>query len=87
MKDIQKNPGEYFKNLYIDTSGSKSFASLLGALEVTDVNHILFGSDFPANQNIQSSVEVVLRSALLSDEKGKILSENFKNILPTSVAT
>ncbi|MCA9399341.1 MAG: amidohydrolase family protein, partial [Candidatus Omnitrophica bacterium] len=49
VKDIQKDPSEYFQNLYFDTSGSRSAASLLCALEMTDLNHIVFGSDFPAN--------------------------------------
>ncbi|MBI3315070.1 MAG: amidohydrolase, partial [Candidatus Omnitrophica bacterium] len=39
VKDLGKAPGEYFRNLYFDTSGSKSQASLLAVLEVTDVSH------------------------------------------------
>ena len=59
VKDIAKLPSEFFKNLYFDTSGSKSEASLLAALEVVDSSHVLFGSDFPANQNLNQSVSVI----------------------------
>jgi len=57
-----------------DTGGSKSAASLLGALEVTDAKHILFGSDFPANQNFQEAVSVINESALSGEDKQSILT-------------
>ena len=56
VKDIKNVPSQYFKNLYFDTSGSKSVASLLCAQELTDPSHILFGSDFPANQSLADSI-------------------------------
>ncbi len=59
VKDLGKLPGDYFKNCYFDTSGSKSPASLLCALEVTDPSHIMFGSDYPANQNIPGALDVL----------------------------
>ncbi len=73
VKDLSQLPGEYFKNIYFDTSGSKSLASLLCALEVTDSSHILFGSDFPANQNFIQSIEVVKKTSLLDNQKELIL--------------
>jgi len=72
VKDLGKLPGEYFKNLYLDTSGSKSAASLLCALEVTDAQHILFGSDFPANQNIEDSLKVIHEAPLSDEDKENI---------------
>jgi len=75
VKDLGKLPGEYFKNLYLDTSGSKSAASLLCALEVVDAEHILFGSDFPANQNFAEAIEVI-QGASLSDEDKKSIFLN-----------
>lgn len=76
VKDLGKLPEEYFKNLYLDTSGSKSAASLLCALEVVDAEHILFGSDFPANQNLGSSVTVI-QGAYIPDDNKKNILENF----------
>ena len=81
VKDIQKNPSDYFKNLYFDTSGSKSVASLLCALELTDAAHILFGSDFPANQNLQLSIQVLQEMALSEEQKRFILGDNALNLL------
>jgi predicted TIM-barrel fold metal-dependent hydrolase len=73
VKDLTKLPGDYFRNLYFDMSGTKSNAALQAALEVVDPSHILFGSDFPANQNVRQSIAVI-EDALLSDEdKVKIM--------------
>lgn len=73
VKDLKKNPSEYFKNLYFDTSGSKSLASLLCALEVVDASHIIYGSDFPANQDIAGSIEMIRQSNLSDEQKAQIL--------------
>ena len=73
VKDLEKLPSEYFKNLYFDTSGSKSPASLLAALELTDPAHIIFGSDFPANQNFENSISLVGKSDLSQKDKEIIL--------------
>ena len=81
VKDIEKLPGEYFKNLYLDTSGSRSEASLLCALEVVDPSHILFASDFPANQDFSGSVAVINNAPLEDDEKAAILSQNMMSLL------
>ncbi len=74
VKDLSKLPGDYFKNLYFDMSGAKSPAALQCALEVTDASHILFGSDFPANQNIPQSIAVVQDAPFSDEDKGSIMS-------------
>lgn len=81
VKDLGKNPGEYFKNLYFDTSGSKSPASLLCALEVAEPDHILWGSDYPANQNIADSLLIIDQVDLTSEQKDAILSKTMTNLL------
>jgi len=82
VKDLMKLPGEYFKNLYFDTSGSKSSASLLCALEMVEAAHILWGSDYPANQNVSGSMAVISEFATMSDsEKTGVLSGNLKHLL------
>ncbi len=75
VKDLTKLPGDYFKNLYFDVSGTKSPAALQCALEVTDSAHILFGSDFPANQNVPQTVAVI-RDATLPDEDKESIMNN-----------
>lgn len=80
VKDISKVPSEYFKNLYFDTSGSKSSASLLCALEMVDFSHVLFGSDFPANQNLVQSLGVIQKASFSDGDKAKILSNSLLNL-------
>lgn len=86
VKDIKKLPGEYFKNLHFDVSGSKSVASLLCCLEMVDVSQILFGSDFPANQNLSASLAAIDQSPLSSVQKEQLLRGNFLNLFPKKVA-
>jgi predicted TIM-barrel fold metal-dependent hydrolase len=81
VKDITKLPSEFFANLYFDTSGSKSKASLLAVLEVTDYKHVLWGSDFPANQNFKDSVGVINQTLLSATERNCLLGQNFKQLL------
>jgi predicted TIM-barrel fold metal-dependent hydrolase len=85
VKDLGKLPSEYFKKLYFDMSGSKSFATFLAALEVVDASHLLWGSDFPANQNFADSLSVVDRSALAENEKQAVKGKNILNIIPKMV--
>jgi 5-carboxyvanillate decarboxylase len=73
VKDLGKLPGEYFKNLFFDMSGANSTAALLGALEVTEAGCIIFGSDFPANQNIKRTIETVRNAKISEGQKKKIL--------------
>ena len=84
VKDISKQPSEFFKNLYIDMSGSKSAASLALALELSDVEHICWGSDFPANQNLAGSLDVVSAQILSTEEREKISGRNILSILKNS---
>lgn len=74
VKDLGQIPSQYFKNLYFDTSGSKSVASLLCTLELVDVSHIIYGSDFPANQNYTESMSFLLKTNLTEKDKQLILA-------------
>lgn len=74
VKDLSKLPGDYFRNLYFDMSGTKSKAALQCTLEVTDASHILFGSDFPANQNIPQSIAVIQDSSLPDEDRAQIMN-------------
>ena len=76
VKDIGRLPSDFFANLYFDTSGSQSAASLACALELAGPAHILFGSDYPANQHVPASIDVIKKSPLSPKEKEAILSGN-----------
>ena len=81
VKDLGKNPSDYFKNLYFDMSGTRSVGALQLALEVSDEKHILWGSDFPANQNFKDSLSVVAQSILSLEQRNSILGENLRGLL------
>ena len=81
VKDLLKPPSEHFKNLYFDMSGSKSVACFFCALEVADPGHILFGSDFPANQALAETINVVKHSPLSGVNKDDIYSRNLRRLL------
>ena len=82
VKDLGKQPSEYFRNLYFDISGSKSAASLLCALELTDAKHILWGSDYPANQNVADSIATLRNASLSATQVTEIFQDNFSEIIP-----
>jgi predicted TIM-barrel fold metal-dependent hydrolase len=73
VKDLGKIPSQFFENLYFDISGANSPAALLGALELTDSSHIIFGSDYPANQNIGITINMVNSLGISSIDKKNIL--------------
>lgn len=81
VKDLKNLPSQYFKNLFFETSGSRSPAMLLAALEITDASHILFGSDFPANQDVSSSIQAIEKADLSDGDKRLILKNNLLKIL------
>lgn len=82
VKDLGKLPSEYFKNLYFDMSGTRSPGSLQTALEMTNANHILWGSDFPANQDFKDSLSVISQGILSADQRDHILGKNVQKLLP-----
>lgn len=81
VKDLGKTPSQYFSNLYFDMSGTRSKAALQGALEVTYASHILWGSDYPANQNLKDSLGVINESILNINTRNLILGENFRTLV------
>jgi predicted TIM-barrel fold metal-dependent hydrolase len=81
VKDLGKNPSEYFSRLYFDMSGTRSSGSLQTALEMTDAKHILWGSDFPANQNFKDSINIISQGILSLEQRNLILGENLRSLL------
>ena len=81
VKDLGKNPSEYLSHLYFDMSGTRSAGSLQTALEMTDARHILWGSDFPANQNFKDSLSVISQGTLTLSARNFILGDNLRGLL------
>jgi uncharacterized protein len=81
VRDLGKNPSEYFSRLYFDMSGTRSAGSLQVALEMVSEKHILWGSDFPANQNFKDSLNVISQGILSAGQRNLILGENLHHLL------
>jgi predicted TIM-barrel fold metal-dependent hydrolase len=81
VKDLGAKPTEYLKNIYMDTSGDKTKANFLSALELAGPKHLLWGSDWPAKQDTAGSISAV-RSLDISDkDKEDILGGNLEMML------
>jgi predicted TIM-barrel fold metal-dependent hydrolase len=80
VKDLQANPTEYLKNIYVDTSGDTQEANFLSALKLFGPKHLLWGSDWPAKKEIAPSIQAVNKLALSQEDKDNILGNNLNNI-------
>lgn len=76
VKDLQALPSEYFKNIYVDTSGDTTKANFLLSLELMGPKHILWGSDWPAKQNVAAGIKAVRDLDISQDDKQNILGGN-----------
>lgn len=81
VKDLKRLPSEIFKTIYLDMSGSKSFGALQSALEVVGSNRILWGSDFPANTQLEESLSVINCNILSMEERFFIQGKNAAQLL------
>jgi predicted TIM-barrel fold metal-dependent hydrolase len=80
VKDLQANPSDYFKNIYVDTSGDTTKANFLLALELMGPRHILWGSDWPAKKDITGSIKAVRDLDISQDDKQNILGGNTEKL-------
>ncbi|MCX5712373.1 MAG: amidohydrolase family protein [Candidatus Omnitrophica bacterium] len=81
VKDLKKNPTEYLKNIYVDTSGDKTESTLRSALEFFGPKHILWGSDWPAKKDISGSIEAINKLSISASDKQAILGGNLEKLL------
>ena len=81
VKDLGKNPSEYLSRLYFDMSGTRSSGALQTALEMVNEKHILWGSDYPVNQNFKDSLGMINQGILTLETRNLILGENLQGLL------
>ncbi len=81
VKDLKGTPTEYLKNIYVDTSGDKTKANFLSALELLGPKHLLWGSDWPAKKDITASIQAVKDLNISQGDKENILGKNLEEIL------
>jgi len=80
VKDLQGLPSDYFKNIYVDTSGDATKANFLLALELMGPKRILWGSDWPAKSDVASGIKAVNDLDKSQDDKQNILGGNLEKI-------
>jgi predicted TIM-barrel fold metal-dependent hydrolase len=80
VKDLQGAPSDYFKNIYVDTSGDTTKANFLLSLELMGSRRILWGSDWPAKQDIAAGIKAVQDLDLSPEDKQNILGGNLAKV-------
>lgn len=81
VNDLGKEPSEILKNVYCDTSAVRSKNIIKLALDMFGPEHILWGSDYPANKDIKGSLDVITELDINIREKEMILGENILRLL------
>ncbi|MCX5694259.1 MAG: amidohydrolase family protein [Candidatus Omnitrophica bacterium] len=80
VKDLQGLPSDYFKNIYVDTSGDATRANFLLSLDLMGSRRILWGSDWPAKQDVSVGIKAVNDLDLTQEEKQNILGGNLAKL-------
>lgn len=82
VKELEKTPSQILRNAYVDLSGIKSSEAIAMAIDFFGEDHLLFASDYPANQDVEST----FRALSVFDEKirEKIVQKNFLKLFSIS---
>jgi len=80
VKDLQGLPSDYFKNIYVDTSGDTTAANFLLSLELMGSKHILWGSDWPAKKDVAAGIKAVNDLDISPEDKQDILGGNLEKL-------
>jgi len=81
VKDLKDSPSLILKNIYVDTSGEKTLTNFLAALELFGPQHILWGSDYPAKQELNAAIEIVDKLNIPSQDKENIWYNNLQKLI------
>ena len=81
VKDLESAPSKILKNVFVDISGVKSPSLLTMALDFFGPQHILWGSDFPAQKNPAESLEALETLDIDKKEKENIRGKNLINLM------
>lgn len=81
VKDLKGTPTEYLKNIYVDTSGDKTKANFLSALELLGPKHLFWGSDWPAKKDVTAGIQAVKDLDISEADKKNILGRNLENLI------
>jgi len=76
VKDLQALPSEYFKNIYVDSSGDTTKANFLLSLDLMGPKRILWGSDYPAKKDVAGGIQAIKDLDISQEDKEDILGGN-----------
>ena len=85
VKDLKQLPSEFFKKIYVDTSGISSEAILNLGMDMFSEDNILWGSDYPANKDIKSSMQSIDNLKITEKQKQKVLGDNGKSLFNLTI--
>jgi len=85
VKDLGQAPSAIFKNIYCDTSAVKSKNVLKMALDTFGAEHLLWGSDYPANKDVPGSIKAIRELGAPEGEKELMLGMNVKKMISLDV--
>ncbi|MFH1519771.1 MAG: amidohydrolase family protein [Candidatus Omnitrophota bacterium] len=77
VKDLGRLPSQILQEVYVDTSGA-SFGNIKLALDLFGQDHILWGSDYPVNADLESNLKALDEFGL--EVKEKIIYKNFTTL-------
>lgn len=80
VKDLGSLPSAILRNIFVDTSGTKSVSLLNMALDFFGPDRILWGSDFPAKKGLTESIEALKGLNIEEGEKESMLGGNLVNL-------
>jgi predicted TIM-barrel fold metal-dependent hydrolase len=81
VPDLGEGIGDILRKVYVDTSGADSLALIKLAVEVFGEDRVLWGSDFPANQEVKASIEAIKGLRMNKSAKEKILGGNLEALI------
>ncbi|MGE5280528.1 MAG: amidohydrolase family protein [Deltaproteobacteria bacterium] len=81
VKDLGDMPSNFLRRIYVDTSGDRTLANYISSLELFGPGRILWGSDYPAKQDIGASISFLDSLSVSGTDKENILGGNLERIL------
>jgi len=81
VKDLGDAPSNFLRRIYVDTSGDRTLANYMASLELFGSEHILWGSDYPAKQDISASIGFLDALSVSDTDRKNILGGNLERIL------
>ena len=77
VKDLGRLPSEILKEVYVDTSGA-SAGNIKLALDLFGQDHILWGSDYPVNLDVENNLKIL--DEFGPEIKEKIIHKNLTGL-------